>query len=589
MRILSIQTRRIARCAGVLLLGAGLVLPGFAAAADAGADHADKASDTDKSKAAGKPSQKKSAAKPESDQSGDSEKNTGTANNKDKHNDEKNDNGKNESSRQGEQNGPFSYDQLIDRAKALSKKDYTAPAKVPQFLTNLSANQLSKISFKRDDALWHDQDLPFQVMFYHPGSYYDHAVKIHVIKGGKTQTLKFDKSDFNYPNDDLKKKVPDDLGYAGLKLLHTLGDPKKMDEVMSFLGASYFRALGADEHYGLSARGLAINTGNTQKGEEFPNFTQFWLVDPGKKSGHMTLYALLDSPSVTGAYKFVITPGKATHTHVEETLFTRQPIAKLGIAPLTSMFTWGENSLARLKDYRPEAHDSDGMLISAANGEWLWRPLVNPQKLWMNQFDANNVRGFGLMQRDRKFDDYQDLNYEYEKRPNAWVTPDGDWGKGHLELVEIPSDSEVNDNISLYWVPAAPVKAGQRLHFAYDIKWSSDLAVPNSLGHAVATRVGMAAVTPGQQKNQVRVAIDFVGGELSKLTDANSVQPKVNATRDVTINNIQAVRNPHTGGWRLSFLVPTSALDQPLELRAYLADANGGGLTETWSYLLATP
>ncbi|KEZ77825.1 glucan biosynthesis protein [Salinisphaera hydrothermalis] len=590
MRILSIQTRRamggIARSSGVMLLGTGLLFAVYAnaAAADTSNGHADKAQSGDQAKPVDK--SQKTGKSQKNSQSDDSGGNKSTGNN----------NGG--SAKKGDQSaapdqtelsGPFSYDKLIDQAKALAKKDYQAPAKVPQFLTKLSPDQLSQISFKRDDALWHDQKLPFQVMFYHPGSYYEHAVTIHVIKDGKTTTVQFDKNDFNYPNDDLKKKVPDDLGYAGLKLLHTLGDPKKMDEVVSFLGASYFRALGADEHYGLSARGLAINTGNTQKGEEFPNFTQFWLVDPGDKSKDMTLYALLDSPSVTGAYKFVITPGQATHTHVEETLFTRKDIAKLGIAPLTSMFTWGENSLARINDYRPEAHDSDGMLISSANGEWLWRPLVNPQKLWMNQFDANNVRGFGLMQRDRNFDDYQDLNYEYEKRPNAWVTPDGDWGKGHLELVEIPSDSEVNDNISLYWVPQEPVKAGQRLHFAYDIKWSSDLAVPKSLGHAIATRVGMAAVAPGQQKNQVRVVIDFVGGELSKLTDANSVQPKVNATRDVTLNNIQAVRNPHTGGWRLSFLVPTSALDKPLELRAYLADANGGGLTETWSYLLATP
>jgi glucans biosynthesis protein len=484
----------------------------------------------------------------------------------------------------------FSYDQLIARAKKLASQDYKAPVKVPKFLSDMSADQLSQIQFKRDDALWHKAQLPFEVMFYHPGSYYTHAVKIHVVSDGKVTDYSFNKNNFNYPNQDLKNKVPDDVGYAGLRLLHTLNNPSKLDEVMSFLGASYFRALAGDEHYGLSARGLSIDTGNLEKGEEFPNFTEFWLVRPNAKSKDMTLYAMLDSPSVTGAYEFIVTPGKeATHTHVEETLFTRKAIDKLGVAPLTSMFTWGENSLTRLDNYRPEAHDSDGMLISSANGEWLWRPLVNPTKLRLNQFNASNIRGFGLMQRDRKFDDYQDLDYEYEKRPNAWITPEGNWGDGHLELVEIPSDSEVNDNMALYWVPKAPVKAGQQMHFAYDIKWSSKLQVPESMGHTVATRVGMAAVAPGQQKNQVRVAIDFVGGELSKLTDPNSVQPRVTAGRDVTISDIQAVRNPHTSGWRLMFLVPTSALDKPLDLRAYLADANGGGLTETWTYQLKTP
>ncbi|WP_423822441.1 glucan biosynthesis protein [Salinisphaera sp. SPP-AMP-43] len=580
MRMYSIDPRRklhtASRCAGLVLLGATLIGPVYAAASESDASastQADQAKHKNDNAKSDQNGQSSAPAKKDASKSAEQGK----------------DQNKPDEQKQSKPKQTFGYEQLIERAKKLSKDDYNAPDQIPQFLSKLSANDLSKINYKRDAALWHAQKQPFQVMFYHPGLYYDHAVKIHVVKDGQTQTFKFDKNDFDYPSDDLKKKVPDDLGYAGLKILHALGDSQKMDEVMSFLGASYFRALGAGEHYGLSARGLAIDTGNTQKGEEFPNFTDFWLVDPGKQSDEVMLYALLDSPSVTGAYKFVISPGQATHTHVEETLFTRTAINKLGIAPLTSMFTWGENSLARLDDYRPEAHDSDGMLVSAANGEWLWRPLVNPQQLWMNQFDATNVRGFGLMQRDRKFDDYQDLDYEYEKRPNAWITPDGDWGKGHIELVEIPSDSEVNDNVSLYWVPDEAVKAGQRLHFAYDIKWSTDLAVPKSLGHAVATRVGMAAVAPGQQKNQVRVAVDFVGGELSKLTDANSVQPKVNATRDVTINNIQAVRNPNTGGWRLTFLVPTGALEQPLELRAYLADANGGGLTETWSYLLATP
>lgn len=484
----------------------------------------------------------------------------------------------------------FDYAQLVNQAKKRATQDYQAPTLVPQFLRDMSADDLSQIQFKRDDALWHADKLPFEAMFYHPGSYYTHAVKVHIVSDGKVQDYSFNKNRFSYPNEDLKNRVPDDVGYAGLRLLHTLNNPKKLDEVMSFLGASYFRALAGDEHYGMSARGLAIDTGNLQKGEEFPDFIEFWLVTPSKDADHVTIYALLDSESVTGAYKFVVTPGKeATHTHVEETLFTRKAIDKLGVAPLTSMFSWGENSLTRLNDYRPEAHDSDGMLISSANGEWVWRPLVNPQKLWLNQFNAANVRGFGLIQRDRKFDDYQDLDYEYEKRPNAWVTPEGDWGDGHLELVEIPSDSEVNDNIGLYWIPQDPIKADQRLHFAYDIKWSSKMQVPESLGHASDTRVGMAAVAPGRQKDQVRVVIDFVGGELTKLKDANSVQPRVNAMRDVTLNNIQAVRNPHTGGWRLSFLVPTSALKKPLELRAYLADANGGGLTETWSYLLQTP
>lgn len=480
----------------------------------------------------------------------------------------------------------FGYDTVVQIAEKRAAEPYTAPAPIPQFLRDFDFAKLDQIKYKRDQALWHDSGLPFEAMFYHPGSYYSHAVKIHRVTDGKVETVTFDKSRFSYPDPELAKRVPDDLGYAGVRLLHELGTPDKLDEVVSFLGASYFRALGANEHYGLSARGLAINTGS-ESGEEFPAFTEYWLVEPEKAGDSLTLYALLDSPSAAGAYRFDIRPGEATQTRVEMTLFTRKPISKLGVAPLTSMFTWGENSLTRLDDYRPEAHDSDGLLVSAINGEWLWRPLRNPQKLTMDQLSADNVRGFGLMQRDRDFDHYQDFDYAYEKRPNAWVKPKDDWGAGHLELVQIPSDSEVNDNIALYWVPKDPVTKGQRLHYAYDINWSEDLAGPDSLAHATATRIGRAAVTPGQPRNTIRVAIDFVGGELDKLTESGDVQPRVNAMRDATITDIQAVRNPHTGGWRLTFLVPTDSLKSPLELRAYLAGANGGALTETWSYALS--
>ncbi|WP_123631249.1 glucan biosynthesis protein [Salinisphaera orenii] len=479
----------------------------------------------------------------------------------------------------------FGYEAVVAKAKARADKAYAAPPSIPDFLKELDWAGLDRIQFKRDQALWHDSDRPFEAMFYHPGSYYTHPVSIRLINANGEGRFAFDKNRFSYPDDQMRERIPDDLGYAGFKLLHELNHPGKMDEVLSFLGASYFRGLGADQHYGLSARGLAIDTGSND-GEEFPAFTDFWLVEPAAGDDTMTVFALLDSPSVAGAYRFELDPGDATVTHVEMTLFTRNAIDKLGIAPLTSMFMWGENSLSRLDDYRPEAHDSDGLLISAANGEWFWRPLVNPQTLWMNQFSAENVRGFGLLQRDRDFDHYQDLDYEYERRPNAWITPDGDWGAGRLELVQIPSDSEVNDNIALYWIPKAPVKAGQRLHYAYDIKWSTEGVVPNSLGHAQASRIGRAATVPGQPRNTIRVAIEFVGGELGGLEDSAAVQPRVNALRDATINNIQAVRNPHTGGWRLTFLVPTDSLDSPLELRAYLAGKEGGALTETWSYAL---
>lgn len=482
----------------------------------------------------------------------------------------------------------FGYANVVAMAQAKAKKSYQSPPKISGFLKQLSPSNYQHIQYKRQDALWRHSGLPYRVMFDMPGSYFDHAVQISVVNGPTSRPVPFDKGRFTFPNKKLEKKLPKHLGYAGFKVLHELGHPGKLDEVLSFLGASYFRVLGANEHWGLSARGLSIDTASSS-GEEFPNFTHFWLVKPGKTSRQLTIYALLDSPSVTGAYKFTVTPGQATYTHVEATFFTRKPIKKLGVAPLTSMFTRGKTSLARMNNILPEAHNSDGMLIHAATGEWLWRPLVDPQKLRLNDFNADDVRGFGLMQRDRRFRDYQSLKYQYQKRPNAWITPDGDWGKGHLQLVEIPSNSIVNDNIALYWVPKKPIKANQRMHFGYTIKWSKQRAEPDSLGRAIATRIGRVAAQPGKKKNRVKVMVNFAGGQLTDLTKANAVKPKVSAKRDVTLYDIQVRRDPHTRSWRLTFDVSANDLSKPLGLRAYLAKPQGGGITETWSYDLKTP
>lgn len=585
MQAFSNQTRRLLLGAALLLgmtaLGTTLAVPDTALAAS---DHAEKSDHKDDKSKSDDSSDKKPKDKDEDTDSDDKK----SEDQDKKSGDDKKDEDKDEDK---DADKDKAYESVKSKARKLSKKEYEGPSKVSSTFSDLDYEQWGDIHFKDDKALWRDEDLPFQAMFYHPGYNYAYPVKIHTTEpDGHVSTVEFDKDNFEYPDKDLKKAASDDTGYAGVKLLYDLTDKKKLDEVLSFLGASYFRGLGADNHYGLSARGLAIDTGNTDKGEEFPSFTEFWLVEPEKDDDSLRVYALLESPSVTGAYKFVVEPGSKTVTHIDQTLYVRKDIDKLGIAPLTSMFTWGENSLTRLDDYRPEVHDSDGMLIALANGEWLWKPLANPQQLAINQFSADDVKGFGLMQRDRDFDHYQDLDYEYEKRPNAWITPRGDWGKGELELVEIPSDNEVNDNIALYWIPKDKVKKGQKLHFSYDITWSGKPAIPDSTGHAVATHIGMDAVKPGEDKNQVRVVVDFKGGDLPDPDDDDAdIVPKVNAMRDITLNDIKVEPNPHIDGWRLSFLVPRDALDKPLELRAYLADDDDGGLTETWNYILAKP
>lgn len=491
-----------------------------------------------------------------------------------------------EQTKQSETDGAFSYDEVVAKAEALAAKAYEPREKIPKFLQNLGFSGLNKIRFKNDHALWQGDKIPFEARFYHLGSFFVYPVTMHTVTSDGAQVLPFSTDQFEYPSDKLRERIPDNLGYAGVVIMHRLNSPDELDELVSFLGASYFRALPKKAHYGMSARGLAIDTA-LSSGEEFPAFTDFWLVQPEPGDETVTLYALLDTPSVAGAYKFVVDPGKTTTMQVETTLFTRSDIKKLGIAPLTSMFTWGENSLHRRDHSRPEAHDSDGLLIHNSNGEWLWRPLKNPQTLTINQFVTDNVRGFGLLQRDRNFLNYQNLNYEYELRPGLWVEPQGDWGKGVVELVQIPSDSEINDNIVAYWVPEKPVKAGQTLRYAYTLKWLMHDPSDHERATTQATRIGYGSIVrEGQERDKIKLAIEFTGGQLDELTDPTTVEPHVNPMRDVTLNNIKVMRNPHTGGWRLSFLVPTSALGEPLELRAYLAKPGGQPLTETWTYTL---
>ena len=255
--------------------------------------------------------------------------------------------------------------------------------------------------------------------------------------------------------------MPDNLGFAGFRIHYPINKPDYHDEVAVFVGASYFRAVGQRMNYGLSARGLAIDT-VLPSGEEFPYFRKFWIHEPQPDAKEISLYALLDGPSVAGAYHFVIHPGKETVIDVKLTLFLRKPVAKLGIAPMTSMFHHGENSYAKvMDDFRPEIHDSDGLMIATATGEWIWRPLVNPKTLLVNSFQVNNPAGFGLSQRDLDFDHYQDLESNYENRPSLWISPVGNWGEGRVELIQIPTDKEVYDNIVAFFVPSKLPEKGE--------------------------------------------------------------------------------------------------------------------------------
>ncbi|MBF0531210.1 MAG: glucan biosynthesis protein G, partial [Deltaproteobacteria bacterium] len=386
---------------------------------------------------------------------------------------------------------PFAYQHVVSKARQLAESPFQKPeGAVPKWLTEISYEQWQTISHKNEKSLWRMEHLPFEVQLFHLGYHYNLPVRINVIDSGNVHPINYSTDFFDFSQIELKEKLPEDMAFAGFKLLYPLNSAKQLDEVMIFLGASFFRAVGKGQRFGLSARGLAVDTAQPS-GEEFPYFKEFWLQKPTDQSQQIVVFGLLDSPSTTGAYKITIIPGKDTIVNVESTLFQRHLVQKLGLAPLTSMFYYGENTNWHVADnYRPEIHDSDGLSIHSGGGEWLWRPLTVTDRLLVNAFTVTNPQGFGLMQRDLNFDHYQDLDSRFDLRPSAWVIPKGSWGEGHVELIQIPTPSEIHNNVVAFWVPNSIPERGQPIELAYSILWHRADFKSSHAGRVVSTRSG---------------------------------------------------------------------------------------------------
>jgi periplasmic glucans biosynthesis protein len=453
---------------------------------------------------------------------------------------------------------------------------------LPQVLSKLGYDQYRDIRFRRAYALWHNQSL-FEVQFFHRGFNFDRRVSISEVVEGVARPVEYNPAWFEFGRlARVATKLPLDLGFAGFRVHYPLQTPNYKDELIVFLGASYFRVLGRNQAYGLSARGLAINTATTA-GEEFPWFTDFWLVKPQSEQRSLTIYAVLDSESITGAYHFEVRPGRITQVEVTCELYPRRSIEKLGIAPLTSMFFYGEDQSAhRFDDYRPQVHDSDGLMAQTGSGEWLWRPLVNPHELRVNRYMDEHPKGFGLIQRDRDFTHYQDPESNFQRRPSYWIQPLGDWGKGGVELVEIPTDEEIHDNIVAYWVPSGAVEASRPLKYAYLLSSHGDSPAWPPGGKAIATRTAGA----GSREDVRRVIIDFAGGDLDGLDRTQPVRAYVTANGG-RVDTVTVERIAETGAWRVTFRVTPSKAKQPVDIRCYLT-LYGEALTETWMNQLTT-
>ncbi|KAJ56221.1 glucan biosynthesis protein G [Actibacterium mucosum KCTC 23349] len=470
---------------------------------------------------------------------------------------------------------PFSRRAIIDRARDMAKRAYAPRAEVPLAWRELSYEQYKSIWFDTRNALWADGDTPVQMDVFHPGLYFPRAVQINAVEEGQTRRVQFDMAVFDKTDQVPDLPVPTDLGYSGLRLRAELETPGIFTEYMVMQGASYFRAIGKGQNYGLSARGIAIDTAEPS-GEEFPEFTEFWIERPAPGQMDTVIHALLDGPSVTGCYRFRITPGDTTVMEVEADLFARKRLTHVGLAPLTSMFLFDETNRERFSDFRPAVHDSDGLMMMNGGGEVIWRPLANPKRLQVSGFLDKDPKGFGLMQRARQLGDFADLEAHYHTRPGLWVEPQGDWGMGRVRLVEIPSDKEIYDNIVAYWRPMDPMEPGKNHRFAYRLYWGADPAPVHTLAQVLNTRMGESTFSDGHI-----IAIDFAAHP-DLPEDLSQVVKLIRASGGVEVTEGVLQRNPETGGARLAFrFIPGDA--QVVEFRAQLR-LPGQALSEVWLY-----
>lgn len=480
----------------------------------------------------------------------------------------------------------FDYAWLKGQARHVAESTYQPhEGEIPQPLKELDWDEYQEIRFNHDESLWKDEDSLFRAQLFHLGLYFNTPISIYELNGSKSTRIPYDPDLFEYGKSGINgKKLPKDLGYAGFRF-HYHTDWQR--DVLSFLGASYFRAVGGEMQYGLSARGLAIDTASP-KGEEFPVFTHFWLQKPAAKNSEAIVYALMDSPSVTGAYRFTMRPGSNLIMDVDVALYPRKKIERLGVAPLTSMFMIGENDRRAYWDWRPEIHDSDGLLVHTGNNEWIWRPLTNPETLQFNAYVDRNPKGFGLMQRDQNFDHYQDDGVFYEKRPSLWVEPRNDWGEGSVQLVEIPTLDETFDNIVAFWNPKEAVGPGKELLFSYRLNWGTRQPQQSGLATAVNTFTGIGGVIgKKRQYYSRRFVVEFKGGQFPMMGEKTEIKPVISTSAGKI--ELPSVRPQHQlGGYRVMFDVVPTEDQTPITLRVFL-EADGHPLTETWLYQWVPP
>jgi glucans biosynthesis protein len=447
---------------------------------------------------------------------------------------------------QRENSEEFSWELLKIRAKTLADSPYSPPdRRVSETLAKMNYDQYRNIVFRHDRAFWKGEPFPFQMELFHSGYLYREPVHVHIVEDGQASLIGYDPSLFDFGPAEERVEIPPDAGYSGLRVRAPSSPSNKSEEFAVFQGASYFRSRAASQVYGLSARGLAVNTVQPG-GEEFPAFRSFWVEKPAHDAKTITLYALLDSQSVSGAYRFVISHNHDTVMDIDCELYPRRELTFFGIAPFSSMYFFSPADHTRWDDFRPRVHDSDGLLMHTGTGDWIWRPIITGGPILYSAFSDKSPRGFGLMQRERGYGAYQDINAGYDNRPSAWVEPLSDWGEGTVDLIELPTNNEYADNIVAFWRPAQPMKAGASYQFGYRLSWVEDVPVKRNIATIHNTRAGK-----GQAPNSRYFIFDLAGGELYAEAVTEYWDYEVTASTGL-IWAYTVAANPHLNGKRIT-------------------------------------
>lgn len=471
---------------------------------------------------------------------------------------------------------PFTYDALRKLAEELAASEFVAPKVALEApFDKLTAEQYRDVRFRPEQTIGLGEGVDCEIQLMPMGWLYDTPVEISILEGGLPRQLKADGKMFAFGP--MIESAPEaaPYGFSGLRLLGPINRAEVFEEYVTFQGASYFRALGRGQTMGLSARGLALDTAQPS-GEEFPTFRAFYIEKPKPNARATQVYALLDSPSVTGAYRFSIVPGEWTVIDVTVTLFPRREITHVGLAPLTSMFLLGTASQRIRGDIRPGVHNSEGLAILNGKGERLWRPLSNPAKLQTSAFLDQDPRGFGLCQRERSFAHFEDLDAHFERRPTVWVEPNGQWGQGYIELIEIPAEEQIHDNIVAYWKPAKPLEAGRAHSFAYKLSWGQNIPAAWAGARVRKTRIGQAR----RDSEDIKLfVVDFDGPTLKELQELPQAEVSVSSGSTA---NIRVERHPGIDGVRISFELDTAA-SETIEMRLGLKAGNQL-ISESWLF-----